>query len=210
MSTKVREAFNPVKEDRDGVKAKRAIWSTKSIELAFEGLKQGRKLLANPFYERNTKLLKGDLVFDRTEEEIEEWLKCKNDIIYFVEKYCKLMTPEGIKHVKLRDYQVKYLRHLEKHRLSIYLACRQCGKCVSLLSTIKLKMNLDAFIHIDDKLKKRLLSNYYNIENDYFDIPLYEVLNLFDTSITWKLKYPLYKILNAINNNEQKKNKQTK
>ena len=126
--TNVREAFNPVKEDKDGVRAKRAIWSTKSIELAFEGLKQGRKLLANPFYERNTKLLKGDLVFDRTEEEIDEWLKCKNDIIYFVEKYCKLMTPEGIKHVKLRDYQVNYLRHLEKHRLSIYLACRQCGK----------------------------------------------------------------------------------
>ena len=204
------EVFNPVKEDKDGVKAKRMVWSTASIGLAFEGLKQGRKLLANPFYEYNTKLLKGDLVFERTDDEIQEWLKCKNDIIYFVEKYCQLMTPEGIKHVKLRDYQKNYLRHLEKHRLSIYLACRQCGKCLSLLSTIKLKMNLDAFIHIDDKLKRRLLSCYYNIENDYFDIPLYEVLNLFDTSITWKLKYPLYKLLNRINNNEQKKNKQTK
>lgn len=204
------EVFNPVKEDKDGVKAKRMVWSTASIGLAFEGLKQGRKLLANPFYEYNTKLLKGDLVFERTDEEIQEWLRCKNDIIYFVEKYCQLMTPEGIKHVKLREYQKNYLKHLEKHRLSIYLACRQCGKCVSLLSTIKLKMNLDAFIHIDDKLKRRLLSCYYNIENDYFDIPLYEVLNLFDTSITWKLKYPLYKLLNRINSNEQKKNKQTK
>lgn len=122
------EVFNPVKEDKDGVKAKRMVWSTASIGLAFEGLKQGRKLLANPFYEYNTKLLKGDLVFERTDEEIQEWLKCKNDIIYFVEKYCQLMTPEGIKHVKLREYQKNYLKHLEKHRLSIYLACRQCGK----------------------------------------------------------------------------------
>ena len=122
------EVFNPVKEDKDGVKAKRMVWSTASIGLAFEGLKQGRKLLANPFYEYNTKLLKGDLVFERTDAEIQEWLRCKNDIIYFVEKYCQLMTPEGIKHVKLRDYQKNYLRHLEKHRLSIYLACRQCGK----------------------------------------------------------------------------------
>jgi hypothetical protein len=122
------EVFNPVKEDKDGVKAKRMVWSTASIGLAFEGLKQGRKLLANPFYEYNTKLLKGDLVFERTDDEIQEWLKCKNDIIYFVEKYCQLMTPEGIKHVKLREYQKNYLRHLEKHRLSIYLACRQCGK----------------------------------------------------------------------------------
>ena len=120
--------FNPVKEDLSGVQAKRVIWSTRALDLAFEGIKQGRKLIANPFYENNTKLLKGDLVFDRTQEEIQEWLRCKNDIIYFVEKYCKLMTPEGIKNVKLRDYQVKYLRHLMNHRLSIYLACRQCGK----------------------------------------------------------------------------------
>lgn len=122
------ESFNPVKEDKDGVRAKRMIWSTNAISLAYEGLKQGRKLVANPFYENNTKLLKGDLVFERTSDEIQEWLKCKNDIIYFVEKYCQLMTPEGIQNVKLRDYQKNYLRHLEKHRLSIYLACRQCGK----------------------------------------------------------------------------------
>lgn len=123
-----RDVFNPVKEDTSGVQAKRAIWSSKSLDLALEGIKQGRKLVANPFYENNTKLLKGDLVFDRTIDEIQEWFKCKNDIIYFVEKYCKLMTPEGIKNVKLRDYQKKYLKHLVENRLSIYLACRQCGK----------------------------------------------------------------------------------
>lgn len=122
------EVFDPVKEDKDGVKAKRVIWSSRALNLAFEGLKQGRKLVANPFYENNTKLLKGDLVFDRTDDEIEEWLRCKNDIIYFVEKYCQLMTPEGIKNVKLRDYQKNYLKHLVNNRLSIYLACRQCGK----------------------------------------------------------------------------------
>lgn len=120
--------FNPVKEEVAGVKAKRIIWSSQSLNMALRGLEQGRKLVANPFYENNTKLLKGDLVFERTEEEVNEWLKCKNDIIYFVEKYCKLMTPEGIKHVKLRDYQCRYLRHLMDNRLSIYLACRQCGK----------------------------------------------------------------------------------
>lgn len=122
------EVFNPVKEDTSGVQARRMIWSSTSLDLAIEGLKQGRKLVANPFYENNTKLLKGDLNFERTQEEIQEWLRCKNDIIYFVEKYCKLMTPEGIKNVKMRDYQRRYLKHLVDHRLSIYLACRQCGK----------------------------------------------------------------------------------
>ena len=120
--------FNPVKEDKDGVMAKRMIWSTNAINLAIKGLNEGRKLVFNPFYEKNSKLLKGDLVFQRTQEEIDEWLRCKNDIVYFVEKYCKLMTPEGIQHVTLRDYQINYLKHLQNNRLSIYLACRQCGK----------------------------------------------------------------------------------
>lgn len=123
--------FDPVKEDKDGVRAKRVIWTTKSLNLALKGLEDGRKLIANPFYENNTKLLKADLVFDRTEEEIQEWRKCKNDVIYFVEKYCKIMTPEGIQQVKLRDYQVEYLQHLEKNRLSILLSARQAGKTVT-------------------------------------------------------------------------------
>lgn len=205
--TRKQDTFNPVKEDTSGVQAKRMVWSSKSLDLAFEGLKQGRKLIANPFYENNTKLLKGDLVFDRTPEEIQEWLRCKNDIIYFVEKYCKLMTPEGIKNVTLRDYQRRYLKHLMDHRLSIYLACRQCGKCVTLLSFVKLKMNLDIFNHIDDKLKNRLISCYYDNVSDSFNMPLYELLNLFDKSFAWKLKYPLYKLLHKLNIYEQKNDK---
>ena len=195
------DVFNPVKEDLSGVQAKRMIWSSKSLELAFEGLKQGRKLVANPFYENNTKLLKGDLVFDRSKEEIEEWLRCKNDIIYFVEKYCKLMTPEGIKHVKLRDYQQKYLKHLMDHRLSIYLACRQCGKCVSLTTKLKLKINMDAYCDIDDRIKNHIISNYYISNEDYFDIPLFEVLNLHEKGVLWRLKYQLYKILYKLEQN---------
>ena len=120
--------FNPVKQDIDGKLAKRVIWTSNAIQSAIKGLVEGRKLVANPFYENNTKLLKGDLVFKRTDEEIEEFKRCMNDVIYFAEKYCQLMTPEGIKHIKLRDYQIKYLKHLEKNRLSIYRACRQCAK----------------------------------------------------------------------------------
>ena len=51
------------------------------------------------------------------EEEIAEWLRCKNDIIYFIEKYCYLKTPEGIQHIKLHDYQKKYLKYLIDNQL---------------------------------------------------------------------------------------------
>lgn len=121
-------AFNPIKETIDGKKAHDMIWSSKVIDIALKGLEQGKKLIANPFYENNTKLLKGDLVFERTPEEVEEWIHCREDIIYFANKYCKLMTPEGIKNVEMRDYQKDYLRHLEKNRLSIFLSCRQSAK----------------------------------------------------------------------------------
>ena len=123
-----KEIFNPVKQDEDGKIAKRMIWSTQSINLAIQGLIKGKKLIANPFYENNIQLNKGDLVFERSDEEKEEWLKCANDIIYFAEHYCQLLTPEGVKKIKLRDYQIEYLNHLEHNRLSICLAARQCGK----------------------------------------------------------------------------------
>ena len=120
--------FNPIKETIDGKKAHDMIWTTKVLETAIRGLEKGKKLIANPFYENNTKLLKSDLVFRRTKEEIAEWVKCKNDIIYFSNTYCKLMTPQGVKNVTMRDYQEDYLRHLANNRLSIFLSCRQSGK----------------------------------------------------------------------------------
>lgn len=187
--------FNPVKEDKDGIRAKRTIWSTKSLDLALRGIEQGKKLVANPFYENNTKLLKGDLVFQRTQEEIEEWLRCKNDIIYFVEKYCKLMTPEGIKYVKMRDYQKRYLNHLVDNRLSIYLACRQCGKCVSFLQTVDIQLDTNFYKNFANKLKKYFDKNYYIKEKDCYNLPLFELYNLYDKSFRWKVQYLLYKFL---------------
>lgn len=167
--------FNPVKEEKDGVKARRTIWSTKSIDLALSGIEQGKKLIANPFYENNTKLLKGDLVFQRTQDEIEEWLRCKNDIIYFVEKYCKLMTPEGIQYVKMRDYQKKYLNHLMSNRLSIYLACRQCGKtttsAVFMLHYILFNVDKNALV-LGNK-RKTAVEILDKAKKIYFELPYF-------------------------------------
>ncbi len=119
--------FNPIKQDKEGNYSK-ITWSTKSIEKAIKGLDEGKKLVSNPFYENKTYLLKGDLVFKHTPEEINEWKKCSKDVLYFANTYCKLMTPEGIKNIILRDYQEKYLNGLVDTRLSILLSSRQSGK----------------------------------------------------------------------------------
>ena len=121
--------FDPVKDQKGNEQAQSVIWSTKSLHMAVDAITKGLPLKVNPFIGNNTKLLKPELVFKRTEEEINEYVHCMQDICYFAEK-CYVMTPEGLKRIKLRDYQVKYLRHLESNRFSIYLAARQSGKSV--------------------------------------------------------------------------------
>lgn len=195
--------FNPIKEDTDGKRARSVVWSTDTIEMAINGLGQGKKLIANPFYEFNTKLLKGELVFQRTPEEEDEFIRCMNDIVYFAEKYCKLMTPEGIKNVSLREYQKNYLRHLEKHNLSIFLSCRQSGKCLLFTTNVKIKSLDDLEVKVSRKMKRYLTSRYYNVEYNYYIMPFFELYNIFNKSFRWKLKYFIYKIIYRLESDEK-------
>lgn len=168
-------AFNPIKEDKDGVIAKRMIWSTITLSTALKGLEDGRKLVANPFYENNTKLLKGDLVFQRTPEEKEEWKKCATDIIYFVNKYCKLMTPQGIKQIKLREYQERYLLHLMRNRLSIYLSCRQAGKTTTsaLFLLHYILFNVDKNSLVLGNKRKTSIEIMDKIKSIFYELPYF-------------------------------------
>ena len=104
------------------------IWSTKSIELAYKALKDGYSLRKSPFFRGNISLRKANLNFQYTQEELEEIIKCKNDIIYFANKYCYLKTETGKRHIVLRPYQEKILRNYQNNRFNITLASRQIGK----------------------------------------------------------------------------------
>lgn len=167
--------FNPIKTEIGGKKARSVVWDTETLKIAISGLEKGKKLVANPFYENNTKLLKSDIVFKRTAEENEEFIKCMNDIVYFANNYCKLMTPEGRKKIELRDYQIDYLRHLEQNRLSIFLSCRQSGKtttsAIFLLHYILFNIDKNALV-LGNKLKtaKEILNK---IQNIFYEVPFF-------------------------------------
>lgn len=204
--------YDPIKEQKDGKAAAAVIWSTKSINRAIEGIKKGLPLKANPFIGKNTKLLKPDLVFKRTEEEIKDYMHCMQDPIYFASK-CFLMTPTGLRNVELRDYQIDYIKHLQNNRFSIFLSCRQSGKCLLTLNNISIKVHKEFITNYLDKKRKNTFDNilkryyFYINNNEYFiTLPLFELQNLFDDSFIWKLKYPLYKILYKINKNGKAKN----
>lgn len=182
--------YNPVKEQVGGKEAERVVWTTSVINKAIDAITKGMPLKANPFIGKNTKLLKPNLLYKRTQEEMDDYIRCKLDPVYFATK-CFLMTPEGLKPCKLRDYQEDYLRHLQNHRFSIWLACRQAGKSLNLQSKIKIK------------LKKCLqVKNfiYYYIKDDIYEVPIFELINLYNKSFIWKLKYPLYKLIYKIEN----------
>lgn len=195
--------YDPIKEQKDGKAAAAVIWSTKSLNKAIEGIKKGLPLKANPFIGKNTKLLKPDLVFKRTDEEIADYVKCMQDPIYFASK-CYLMTPTGLRPVELRNYQIDYINHLKENRFSIFLSCRQSGKTLTFFNNIKIKIS-NSFINNYLVTKKKyfdaILKKYYFYinNNDYFiTLPLFELQNLFDNSFIWKLKYPIYKKLYKI------------
>lgn len=208
--------WDPIKYAKDGKQAQAVIWSTKVLEAAVEGMAKGLPLKANPFLGKNTKLLKPDLVFRRTEEEMEDAEHCIEDPVYFASK-CFLMTPEGLQPVVLRDYQVDYLRHLQKHRFSIFLSCRQSGKSFLFTNEVTISFNINQLCNssIVTKLNKKFLSKvdyllenyYFYIENENYVItlPLFEIVDLFETSHIWKCKYIIYKLIYRIEHGRSKR-----
>ena len=121
-----------IPKDADETISNKIVWSTKAINDLIIALDKGyRPSVAMPFYEGKQHLKKGNVVFEYTDDEIVEIAKCANDIVYFAEKYAVVMTDEGVRRVKLREYQKEMLRNFQHNRFNIVLASRQMGKTVT-------------------------------------------------------------------------------
>jgi hypothetical protein len=68
------------------------------------------------FHERDSELKAGNILFQLTLEEEEEYYKCATDVVYFVETYCKFLTDYGRVLVSLRDFQKEILHILGKQK----------------------------------------------------------------------------------------------
>jgi hypothetical protein len=105
-------------------------WTSEKVEQLMIALEEGYKPKSTPFYEGNTNLKKGNIVFDYTPHELKEIKKCATDIVYFANTYCTVMTDHGLKTIKLRPYQEEMLRQFQKERFNVCLASRQIGKTI--------------------------------------------------------------------------------
>ncbi|MGL4522751.1 MAG: terminase large subunit domain-containing protein [Bacilli bacterium] len=64
-----------------------------------------------------------------TQKMLDEWVKCRDDIIYFAENYCSIIHIDyGIIKVQLRQYQKEMLKLMFDSRMSMHNLSRQLGK----------------------------------------------------------------------------------
>jgi hypothetical protein len=64
-----------------------------------------------------------------TDDQLREFIRCKNDIVYFVKTYMKIIHPDrGLINFDLWDWQEEMLHLYEKNRFVISRVARQSGK----------------------------------------------------------------------------------
>lgn len=107
------------------------VWTSKSVEWALDAIRLGRKISRSPFFEKNIDLRAGNLVFQYSAWELEEIIKCSDNIMYFIENYCKIKLSDGtIGKLKLRSYQLQQiLDYIESDEIILGWA-RQSGKTI--------------------------------------------------------------------------------
>ena len=86
-------------------------------------------------YLGNPNLKKANTPIEFTQENIEEYLKCKSDPVYFAMNYVKIVTlDEGLKSFSPYDFQEKLINNFHDNRFNICKMPRQTGKSTTVIS----------------------------------------------------------------------------
>jgi len=127
--------------------ASSTIWTTKRVNETLEKVRNnfGEDADFSCFHERDYELKGQNIFFQLTHEEEQEFIKCSQDVDYFVESYCRFLTDEGRRTVELRDFQSEILETIgeevwvpsindfgPKNRNYILMASRQTGKTTTI------------------------------------------------------------------------------
>ncbi len=86
-------------------------------------------------YLGNPNLKKANTTIEFTQEQIEEYIKCKDDPIYFAKTYIKIVTLDhGLQPFKLYDFQEKLVNNFHQNRFNICKMPRQTGKSTTCIA----------------------------------------------------------------------------
>ena len=80
-------------------------------------------------YNSNSNLKAAGVVVDFTPDNIKEYMRCAQDVVYFIENYCYIVTLDhGLKLFKLYDCQKNKISVIHNNRRIILMEGRQQGK----------------------------------------------------------------------------------
>ena len=160
---------SPLKKDDDD---RKYVFSSQNVEEITNKMNDDGyvpKRYENPWLAGQVGVRKPDITFDITEEEIEEYIKCKLDVKYFAEKYCKIKREDGsVGSIKLRPYQKEILDLFANNRFSILASSRQSGKCF----LFNMLINTSNYTCSIGEL-------YYNILSKYRPLTFLEKIKIF-------------------------------
>ena len=91
--------------------------------------------MADNVYLGNPLLKKANTQIEFTEAQVIEFLKCKEDPVYFAENYIKIVNvDEGLVPFNMYPFQRKLIENFHNHRFNICKMPRQVGKSVTTVS----------------------------------------------------------------------------
>ena len=91
--------------------------------------------MADNVYLGNPNLKKANTPIEFTEENVIEFMKCKNDPVYFAKKYIKIVSlDEGLVNFNLYPFQEKLVNNFHNNRFNICKMPRQTGKSTTVVS----------------------------------------------------------------------------
>ena len=89
----------------------------------------------NDVYLGNPNLKKAGTPIQFTKKQINEWIKCKEDPIYFAMNYIKIISlDEGLVPFSMYDFQKEILRDFHNNRFNIAKLPRQTGKSTTVVA----------------------------------------------------------------------------
>ena len=90
---------------------------------------------SDSIYLGNPNLKKANTPIEFTEEQVIEFLKCKDDPVYFAKNYIKIVSlDEGLVPFSMYDFQEEMVRRFHENRFNIAKLPRQTGKSTTVVS----------------------------------------------------------------------------
>ena len=157
---------------------KKFVFTSENIEEITQKISDGYviKRYQNPWFKNEVGVRRSGITFALSDYEIQEYIKCKLDIHYFAEKYCKVKREDGsIGNIRLRDYQKDILDLYTKNRFSILCASRQAGKTVNAAITMLhfITFNNDKNIMIVANVAGTTIEIIDKIKSIYVNLPFF-------------------------------------